>query len=151
MAEGGKVRITAGGQPQTLDGDRAKSVMELFAPMKVTGDPALMRVTAVVSVDGRVAYEVEGGNRRYDFDLESGLLVRRVTLTETLLGPMPSRSTSATTAGRRHSLAVPDPHLGRRVVRHDQAPIQRDPLRRRPAGALTLASFQSCDSAHGSL
>jgi hypothetical protein len=89
--KGEKVHISAGGGTQDLEGDRAKGIVELFQPMKVAGDPAQMRVAGIATIDGRDAYEVESGNRRYFFDADSGLLVRRIILTETQLGPIPEQ------------------------------------------------------------
>jgi len=91
VLKGESVHISAGGSTQDVTGEHAKGVIELFQPMKVAGDPAQMRVAGIVTIDGREAYEVESGNRRYFFDADSGLLLRRVILTETMLGPMPEQ------------------------------------------------------------
>jgi hypothetical protein len=91
VLKGETVHLSAGGATQDLAGDRAKGVIELFRPMKVAGDPAQMRVAGIATIDGHDAYEVVTGNRTYFFDVDSGLLVRRVILTETLLGPMPEQ------------------------------------------------------------
>lgn len=89
---GDKVHITAGGATQDLDGERAKGVAELYLPMKVPGDPAQMHMAGLATIDGHEAYEVESGRRTYFFDVESGLLLRRIITTETVLGPMPEQA-----------------------------------------------------------
>jgi hypothetical protein len=78
------------------DLDRVKRVPARYGIIKVTESPERMKVIGVEVIGGRQAYVVAtridpNRARRYFFDTETGLLLREVTTTETMLAPLPEQ------------------------------------------------------------
>ena len=63
----------------------------IYHVMKVPEAPEEMRVTGVEQIGNRDAYTVAVRNKTYFFDVGSGLLVRALTVNETLLAPLPEQ------------------------------------------------------------
>jgi len=78
------------------DLERAKRVPARYGIVKVTEAPERMKVIGVEVIGGRQAYVVAtridaSRARRYFFDAETGLLLREITTTETMLAPLPEQ------------------------------------------------------------
>ncbi len=79
-----------------ITGDRLKASVAsvaLYNPIKVPDSLSNATVTRITNVDDRDAYVLRMANSstesmQFFFDVESGLLLRRVTLTNTMLGPL---------------------------------------------------------------
>ena len=72
--------------------DVRRSWDELFGPVKVRQSPG-MNLTGMHKVNERDAYVIEHATdsrtERYYFDIQTGLLVRKTTITKTMLMPFP--------------------------------------------------------------
>ena len=76
--------------------ERVKRVPARYGIIKVTEAPERMKVIGVEVIGGRQAYVVAtriDANRAksYFFDTETGLLLREITTTETMLAPLPEQ------------------------------------------------------------
>jgi hypothetical protein len=65
----------------------------LFSPIKIPDSPSRATLIGVVRINDREAYQViiedsSTSSVRLFFDVESGLLLRRVNVTHTMLGPL---------------------------------------------------------------
>ncbi len=62
----------------------------LFSPIKIPDSPTRATLIGVARVNDRESYQIaiEDGSIQLFFDVESGLLLRRVNVTNTMLGPL---------------------------------------------------------------
>ena len=76
--------------------EQVKQTAALYHPIKVAEQPAQMTVLGVEKLGDRDAYVVAVTTgpqmtRRYFFDAQTGLLLRRITTTSTMLAPLPEQ------------------------------------------------------------
>jgi zinc protease len=75
---------------------QVKQNAALYQPIKITDEPARMRVDGVEKLGDRDVYVVAvtldpQRTRKYFFDAQTGLLLRRITTTDTMLAPLPEQ------------------------------------------------------------
>jgi photosynthetic reaction center cytochrome c subunit len=75
---------------------QVKQTAALYQAIKVTDDPAQMKVDGVEKLGDRDVYVLAvtlgpQRTRKYFFDAQTGLLLRRITATDTMLAPLPEQ------------------------------------------------------------
>jgi hypothetical protein len=80
---------------RTLEGSRRAAVL-YYAPIKVSAPPAKMKVIGTEKIGNREAYVVSlvvdpDTTTKFFFDTQTGLLLRHLTLTRTMLAPLPEQ------------------------------------------------------------
>ncbi|MGH9944108.1 MAG: photosynthetic reaction center cytochrome c subunit family protein, partial [Pyrinomonadaceae bacterium] len=73
-----------------------RQTAELYEVIKIKGLPAEAKVTSIERIGGRESYMLEftpaiGKVERWYFDVQTGLLLRKLTLTNTVLAPIPEQ------------------------------------------------------------
>jgi len=76
--------------------EQFKQSSAIYHPIKVTEQPGQMRVLGLEKVGDRDAYVIAvmtgpQTTRKYFFDAQTGLLLRRITTTSTMLAPLPEQ------------------------------------------------------------
>ena len=83
------VEVTFDGKTQKAEGAQLQRSLGLYAANKVRGE---LKVTGADRIGDREVWVADNGSTKYFFDKHSGLLLRHLTTTETLLGPLPEQA-----------------------------------------------------------
>ena len=92
--DGASAWTDSGNGPTPLPAEAAgelRHAMAIYQVMKVAENPDEMKVAAIERVGDRDTYAVTVRHKTYYFDVQTGLLLRELTVKDTLLAPLPEQ------------------------------------------------------------